>query len=145
MCLHTILLDPSNAKRINPKSRAGGRFRSDDAGNTWRPINRRLHSLYIPNPTAEIGHCVHRIAMNSLRPNVLFIRNLNIMRSDDAGDSWHEVSGNLPTDFGFVIDVHAHEPETIYVVPIKSIRSISRRTANCGSIAAGRAATIGRR
>src|SRR5437660_200628 len=86
-----------------------------------KPINRGLHSLYIPNPTAEIGHCVHRIAMNPKRPNVLFMqKHWDVLRTDDAGDSWREVSGNLPTDFGFAIDVHAHEPDTVYVVPIKS-------------------------
>jgi len=121
MCLHTILLDPSNRGRIFTAISAAGAFRTDDGGKTWRPINRGLHSLYIPNPTAEVGHCVHRIAMHPSRPNVLFMqKHWDVLRSDDAGESWHEVSGNLPTDFGFVIDVHAHEPNTIYVVPIKS-------------------------
>ena len=121
MCLHTILLDPSDSNRIFTAISSAGSFRTDDGGKTWRPINRGLHSLYIPDPTAEIGHCVHRIALHPSRPNVLFMqKHWDVMRSDDAGDSWHEISGNLPTDFGFVIDVHAHEPETIYVVPIKS-------------------------
>ncbi len=121
MCLHTILLDPSNPQRMFIAISAAGAFRTDDAGKTWRPINRGLRSQYIPDPTAEIGHCVHRIALHRSRPEVLFMqKHWDVMRSDDAGDSWHEVSGNLPTDFGFVIDVHAHEPETIYVVPIKS-------------------------
>jgi photosystem II stability/assembly factor-like uncharacterized protein len=101
--------------------RDSGAFRTDDGGATWEPINRGLHSEFIPDPTAEVGHCVHHIAMNKSRPGVLFMqKHWDVMRSDDAGDSWQEVSGNLPTDFGFVIDVHAHEPETIYVVPIKS-------------------------
>lgn len=121
MGLHTILLDPHNTGRIFIAISAAGAFRSDDAGETWRPINRGLKSQYIPDPDAEVGHCVHRIAMNAARPNVLFMqKHWDVMRSDDAGDSWHEVSGNLPTDFGFPIDVHAHEPDTIYVVPIKS-------------------------
>jgi photosystem II stability/assembly factor-like uncharacterized protein len=121
MCLHTILLDPSNPRRIFIAISAAGAFRSDDAGETWQAINQGLHSQYIPDPTAEVGHCVHRIAMHSSRPGVLFMqKHWDVMRSDNAGDSWHEVSGNLPTDFGFAIDVHAHEPETIYVVPIKS-------------------------
>jgi photosystem II stability/assembly factor-like uncharacterized protein len=121
MCLHTILLDPSKPKRMFIAISAAGAFRTDDAGKTWLPINRGLHSLYIPNPTAEVGHCVHRIAMHRSRPDVLFMqKHWDVMRSDDAGESWHEISGNLPTDFGFVIDVHAHEPDTIYVVPIKS-------------------------
>jgi photosystem II stability/assembly factor-like uncharacterized protein len=121
MCLHTIILDPSDPKRIYIAISAAGAFRTDDGGVTWKPINKGLHSLHIPDPTAEVGHCVHHIAMNPSRPGVLFMqKHWDVMRSDDAGDSWHEVSGNLPTDFGFVIDVHAHEPETIYVVPIKS-------------------------
>jgi BNR/Asp-box repeat len=121
MCLHTILLDPSNPKRISVAISAAGAFRTDDGGDSWKPINRGLHSQYIPDPTAEVGHCVHRVAMHPSRPNTLFMqKHWDVMRSDNAGDSWTEVSGNLPTDFGFPIDVHAHEPETIYVVPIKS-------------------------
>jgi hypothetical protein len=121
MCLHTIILDPSNPQRIWIAISAAGAFRTDDGGKTWKPINRGLRSQYIPDPNAEIGHCVHHIAMNPSRPGVLFMqKHWDVMRSDDAGDNWREVSGNLPTDFGFVIDVHAHEPETIYVVPIKS-------------------------
>src|SRR5262244_2549674 len=121
MCLHSIILDPSDPDRIYIAISAAGAFRTDDGGATWKPINQGLHSLYIPDPTAEVGHCVHHIAMNKSRPGVLFMqKHWDVMRTDDAGDSWHEVSGNLPTDFGFVIDVHAHEPETIYVVPIKS-------------------------
>ncbi|HEY3579844.1 MAG TPA: hypothetical protein VGK82_04850 [Pyrinomonadaceae bacterium] len=121
MCLHTILLDPQNRERIFVAISAAGAFRSDDAGANWKPINQGLHSQYIPNPTAEVGHCVHRIAMHPSNPNVLFMqKHWDVLRSDNAGDSWTEISGNLPTDFGFVIDVHAHEPETVYVVPIKS-------------------------
>ena len=121
MCLHTILLDPSNANRIYIAISAAGAFRSDDAGESWTPINRGLYSKYIPNPTAEVGHCVHHIAMHPSRPGTLFMqKHWDVMRTDDAGDNWREISGNLPTDFGFVIDVHAHEPDTLYVVPIKS-------------------------
>jgi photosystem II stability/assembly factor-like uncharacterized protein len=121
MCLHTILLDPANERRIFVAISAAGAFRSDDGGENWKPINRGLHSQYIPDPHAEVGHCVHRIAMHPSRPNTLFMqKHWDVLRSDDAGDSWREVSDNLPSDFGFPIDVHAHEPETIYVLPIKS-------------------------
>jgi photosystem II stability/assembly factor-like uncharacterized protein len=121
MCLHTVLLDQSHPSRIFTAISAAGAFRSDDAGATWKPINRGLHSQYIPDPTAEVGHCVHRIAMHPDRPNVLFMqKHWDVMRSDDGGESWREISGNLPTDFGFPIEVHPHEPDTIYVVPIKS-------------------------
>jgi photosystem II stability/assembly factor-like uncharacterized protein len=121
MCLHSILLDPSNEQRIAVAISAAGAFRTDDGGATWKPINQGLHSQYIPDPNATVGHCVHSIARHPSRPEVLFMqKHWDVMRSDDAGDSWYEVSGNLPTDFGFPIAVHAHEPETIYVVPIKS-------------------------
>jgi hypothetical protein len=121
LCLHTILLDPSDPKRMFIAISAAGAFRTDDGGETWKAINQGLRSQYIPDPNAEVGHCVHRIAMHRSRPNTLFMqKHWDVMRTDNAGDRWSEVSGNLPTDFGFVIDVHAHEPETIFVVPIKS-------------------------
>jgi len=122
MCLHTILLDATHPDRIFIAISAAGVFRSDDTGKTWRPMNRGLKSLYeLPDPDAEVGHCVHRIAMHPSRPSVLFMqKHWDVMRSDDGGELWHEVSGNLPSDFGFPIDVHAHEPNTIYVIPIKS-------------------------
>ena len=121
MCLHTIILDKNNPQRIFVAISAAGAFRSDDGGTTWQPINRGLQSDMIPDPDAEVGHCVHNIAMHPARPDVLFMqKHWDVMRSDNAGDLWHEVSGNLPSDFGFPIAVHAHEPDTIYVVPIKS-------------------------
>jgi hypothetical protein len=121
LCLHTIIADPKDAKRMFVAISSAGAFRTDDGGTTWKPINQGLRSQYIPDPNAEIGHCVHRIALHPSRPNTLFMqKHWDVMRTDDAGDSWKEVSGNLPTDFGFVIDVNANEPETIYVVPIKS-------------------------
>jgi hypothetical protein len=121
MCLHTLILDPASPGRMFAAISAAGAFRSDDSGQTWRPINRGLQSEGIPDPDAEVGHCVHRLAMHPQRPSVLFMqKHWDVMRSDDAGESWHEVSGDLPTDFGFPIDVHAHEPDTIYVVPITS-------------------------
>lgn len=122
MCLHTILLDPTNPNRIFTAISAAGAFRSDDGGESWRPATHGLISNWeMPDPEAEVGHCVHSIAMHPARPEVLFMqKHWDVMRSDDAGDNWREISGNLPSDFGFPIAVHAHEPETIYVVPIKS-------------------------
>ena len=121
MCLHTLLLDPTDPARMFAAISAAGAFRSDDAGVNWKPINRGLVSGTIPDPDAEVGHCVHRIAFHPSRPEVLFMqKHWDVMRSDDAGESWHEISGNLPSDFGFPVAVHAHEPETVYVVPITS-------------------------
>jgi hypothetical protein len=121
MCLHTIILDPTNLNRFYIAISAAGAFRSDDAGASWKPINRGLKSLHIPDPNAEVGHCVHHIAMNPARPGTLFMqKHWDVMRTDNAGDDWTEISGNLPTDFGFAVDIHSHEPDTVYVVPIKS-------------------------
>jgi hypothetical protein len=121
MCLHTIVLDPVQPSRIFTAISAAGVFRSDDAGKSWRPANRGLRSGGIPDEDAEVGHCVHKLARHPSRPDVLFMqKHWDVMRSDDAGGSWQEISGDLPTDFGFAIDVHAHEPETVYVVPITS-------------------------
>jgi len=159
MCLHTIILDPHRPGRMFTAISAAGAFRSDDEGETWRPVNHGLKSDGIPDPDAEVGHCVHRLAMHPGRPGVLYMqKHWDVMRSDDAGESWREVSGNLPTDFGFPIDVHAHEPDTVYVVPITSdschfppwspspaTRTTSRRTASCASTAAGPAGTNGSR
>src|SRR5207302_8559787 len=123
MCLHTIIHDPKDPKRMFIAISSAGAFRTDDGGESWKPINRGLQSDYIPDPDAEVGHCVHHVTQHPARPEPLFMqKHWHIMRTDNAGDSWQKVSGNLPTDFGFVIDVHAHEPETIYVVPIKSDR-----------------------
>jgi hypothetical protein len=121
MCLHTILLDPVNPKRMYVAISAAGAFRTDDGGATWKPINRGLKSPYLPEPTPEVGFCVHRLALHPSRPEVVFMQlhqGGGIFRSDNAGDQWVEVNGNLPTDFGFPIDVHAHEAHTVYAVPM---------------------------
>jgi photosystem II stability/assembly factor-like uncharacterized protein len=122
MAVHTILLDPKNPKRIYIAISAAGAFRTDDGGKTWKPINHGLKSQFeLPDPDAEVGHCVHRIALHPSRPDVLFMqKHWDVMRTDNAGEQWRDVGGNLPSDFGFPIDIHAHEPETVYVVPIKS-------------------------
>ena len=121
MGLHTIVFDPKNPKRIYVAISAAGCFRTDDGGATWKAINKGLKSPYLPEMTPEVGFCVHRIAIHPSRPDVLYMQlhqGGGIYRSDNAGDEWKEVNGNLPTDFGFPIDVHAHEPTTIYAVPM---------------------------
>jgi hypothetical protein len=121
MCLHTIVLDPRDPGRMHIAISAAGVFRTEDAGKTWQATNRGLQSEGIPDPDAEVGHCVHHVTMHPSRPDVLYMqKHWDVMRSDDGGDNWYDIGGNLPTDFGFPIAVHANEPETIYVVPITS-------------------------
>jgi len=126
MCLHTILFDPGNpAAFLSPFRRRRFPHRR------WRPDLAADQSRAglpgeLPDKTAEVGHCVHNLAMHPSRPGILFMqKHWDVMRSDNAGDSWHEVSGNLPSDFGFPIAVHAHEPNTVYVIRSKAIRNIS--------------------
>jgi photosystem II stability/assembly factor-like uncharacterized protein len=121
LCAHTVLLHPTDEQRVFTAISAAGAFRSDDGGTSWLPINKGLLSGEIPQQEAEVGHCVHKLAMHPARPDTLYMqKHWDVMRSDDAGGSWYEISGDLPSDFGFPVDVHAHEPETVYVVPITS-------------------------
>ncbi|MCW0212945.1 MAG: glycoside hydrolase [Pseudonocardia sp.] len=121
MCLHTILPDPVDENRMLVAISAAGVFRTDDGGKSWRAANRGLVSEGIPDPDAEVGHCVHKLALHPSRPETVYMqKHWDVMRSDDGGGSWYDIGGNLPTDFGFVVDVHAHEPETVYVIPITS-------------------------
>jgi photosystem II stability/assembly factor-like uncharacterized protein len=121
MCLHTIVQDPQTPGRLTVAISAAGAFRSDDAGTSWTAINKGLRSGGIPDEDAEVGHCVHKIAMHPSRPEVLFMqKHWDVMRSDDGGRQWHDIGGDLPSDFGFPIGVHAHDPDTVYVVPLTS-------------------------
>src|SRR4029450_11375252 len=121
MCLHTILQHPPDANRLYVAISAAGAFRTTDAGHSWQPINKGLRSGEIPDQDSEVGHCVHRIDMHPAYPDVIYMqKHWDVMRTKEAGGTWEEVSGTLPSDFGFPIAVHAHEPETVYVVPISS-------------------------
>ncbi len=121
MAVHTIIQDPKDRERMFVAISAAGVFRTDDGGKSWKPKNKGLSSEFMPDPDKEVGHCVHRIAQHPARPETLFMqKHWDVMRSDDAGDTWTEVSGNLPTDFGFPIAINANEPDTVYVVPITS-------------------------
>ncbi|MFC4003873.1 WD40/YVTN/BNR-like repeat-containing protein [Prauserella oleivorans] len=121
MCLHTIVQDPREPNRLHVAISAAGVFRTEDGGKSWQPANRGLQSEGIPDPDAEVGHCVHNLALHPQRPDTLYMqKHWDVMRSDDGGHTWYDIGGDLPTDFGFPIDVHAHEPDTVYVVPITS-------------------------
>jgi hypothetical protein len=121
LCLHTIIIDPANTQRMYTAISAAGAFRSDDAGETWQVATGGLRSQFLPDPEAQVGHCVHNLAIHPSRPDTVFMqKHWDVCRSDDAGQNWTEISGDLPSDFGFPVAVHAHEPDTVYVVPITS-------------------------
>jgi hypothetical protein len=121
MCLHTILPDPRDPARMLVAISAAGVFRTEDGGKSWQPANRGLLSEGIPDPDAEVGHCVHKLALHRDRPETVYMqKHWDVMRSDDFGGTWYDIGGNLPTDFGFVVDVHSHDPDTVFVVPITS-------------------------
>jgi len=121
LCLHTIIIDPGNPQRMYVAISAAGAFRSDDGGQTWRLVTRGLRSEHLPEPEATAGHCVHKLAMHPSRPDTVFMqKHWDVCRTDDAGENWTEVSGDLPSDFGFPVAVHPHQPETVYVIPILS-------------------------
>jgi hypothetical protein len=121
LCLHTILAHPDDPARMLVAISAAGVFATEDGGASWESANRGLSSEFMSEPEAEVGHCVHKLAAHPSRPDVVFMqKHWDVMRSDDGGRSWREVSGDLPSDFGFPIAVHAHEPDTVYVVPITS-------------------------
>jgi len=117
LCLHTILLDPSNPKRMYVAVSAAGCYRTDDGGVTWQPMNKNVLADFSPEKFPEFGQCVHKMAMHPGNPQVLFQQNhCGVYRSDNAAEDWVDIGdGKLPSRFGFPIAVHPHEPQTVYV------------------------------
>lgn len=119
LILHTILVDPTDPNRIYAAISAGGAYRSDDGGGAWNPINRGVAADFLPDPASETGHCVHKMVLHPARPEVLFQQNhMGIYRSDNRGDLWTDISAGLPSRFGFPMTFHAHDPHTVYTVPL---------------------------
>jgi len=121
MCLHTILPDPSNAQRMAIAMSTGGCYRTDDGGASWRARNAGVRAEFLPNKYPEFGQCVHKIVHHPSRPERLFLQNhWGLYRSDDWGDNWTDIANGVPSDFGFSMQMHPHDPDTVYIVPIKS-------------------------
>ena len=121
LCLHTIVLDPKNRDRMAIAISTAGFYRTDDGGATWRPRNGGVRAVFLPDKYPEFGQCVHKVPHHPSRPERLFLQNhWGLYRSDDWGDSWNDVANGVPSDFGFAIQSHPHEPDTVYAIPIQS-------------------------
>ena len=121
LCLHTILRDPGNADRMWIAISSGGVYRTDDGGRTWAARNKGIRAEFMPDKYPEFGQCVHKVVQHGSRPERLFAQNhWGLYRSDDAGDSWKDIAHGVPSDFGFAMAAHPHDPDTVYIIPIES-------------------------
>ncbi len=123
LCLHTIILDPENPRRMLIAMSTGGVYRSDDGGKSWRARNVGVRAQFLPaeHRYPEFGQCVHKVVHHPSRPGRLFLQNhWGLYRSDDWGDSWHDIANGVPSDFGFAMQMHPHDPDTVYIVPIEA-------------------------
>jgi hypothetical protein len=102
LCLHTIVLDPENPRRMR---------------------NAGVRAQFLPEEHRypEFGQCVHKVVHHPSRPGRLFLQNhWGLYRSDDWGDSWKDIANGVPSDFGFAMQMHPHDPDTVYIVPIEA-------------------------
>jgi photosystem II stability/assembly factor-like uncharacterized protein len=121
LCLHTIVKDPQNRQRMGVAISTAGFYRTEDGGKSWRPRNSGVRAVFLPNKQPEFGQCVHKVVSHASRPERLFLQNhWGLYRSDDWGDSWQDIANGVPSDFGFAMQMHPHDPDTVYIVPVQS-------------------------
>ena len=132
LCMHTIVRD---GNRVHLGISTGGHYLSEDGGNTFAAANKGVGAGFVPDPYPEFGQCVHKIATHRDAPGRFYMQNhggwsewngpggprpgIGVLRSDDHGHSWYSIADGLPTDFGFPIVVHPHDPDTVYVMPLE--------------------------
>ncbi|MBI2214489.1 MAG: exo-alpha-sialidase [Acidobacteria bacterium] len=121
LCLHTILLDPSDEKKMRIAISAAGMYVTDDGGATWRPSNKGVRAEFLPDKYPEFGQCVHKVVQSPTAPERMYLQNhWGLYRSDDWGESWSDVANGVPSDFGFAMAVHPEDPDTAWIVPLES-------------------------
>ena len=125
LCLHTILRDGG---RVHVGISTGGHYLSEDGGEIFTASNRGIGAGFVPDPYPEFGPCVHKIARHPDAPGRLYAQNhggfperpgIGVLRSDDHGRTWRSIADGLPSDFGFPLVVHPHDPDTLYVLPLE--------------------------
>ncbi|MDB4951272.1 MAG: glycosyl hydrolase repeat-containing glycosyl hydrolase [Gemmatimonadetes bacterium] len=121
LCMHTIVLDEADPQRMGVAISTAGFYRTDDGGQSWQPRNQGVRAQFLPDKYPEFGQCVHKVVNHPSRPERLYLQNhWGLYRSDDWGDTWHDIANGVPSDFGFAMQVHPHEPDTVYIVPLES-------------------------
>ena len=121
LALHSIIVDPTNKNRIYCALSAGGVYKSEDNGATWRPINRGVRADFQPQRYPEAGQCVHKLLLHPAQNERLYQQNhCGVYRSDDRGENWTEITAGLPSDFGYALAIDAADPDSVYVIPEES-------------------------
>jgi hypothetical protein len=121
LCLHTVLLDPTDVKRIRIAVSTGGMYVTDDGGATWRPSNKGVRAEFLPEKYPEFGQCVHKVVQSQQRPDRMFLQNhWGLYRSDDRGESWTDIANGVPSDFGFPIAIHPQNADCAWIVPLEA-------------------------
>ena len=118
LMVHCICPHPTDSNKIHLGISSAGTFSTEDGGQTWEPRNQGVRADFLPDKYPEVGQCVHHLELHPKKPTVLYQHNhCGVYRSDDEGKQWTDISKGLPSRFGFPVQIHPHDPDTIYVIP----------------------------